>query len=188
MAKTASLKNRTRSYSISPALARTRQRSEAAAMSGECTRPNRRTQAPPSCSSAGSAAMSFWLSFHQALLGPTGPHQLDDPSDLTCKDSTGQHAVDDPRLSCKQQVGVRVPLPAPNTADHGPEIIALLGRDPRRPQVVALSLLHRADTAGLSASYARALIAQFQAQPPAALQHNGRRPATTAEGSPEAGS
>jgi hypothetical protein len=64
--------------------------------------------------------MSFWLSFHQALLGPTGPHQLDDPSDLSCKD--------------------------------------------------------------------RALIAQFQAQPPAALQHNGRRPATTAEGSPEAGS
>jgi hypothetical protein len=28
--------------------------------------------------------------------------------------------------------------------------------------------------AGLSASYARALVAQFQAQPPAALQHNGR--------------
>jgi hypothetical protein len=34
-----------------------------------------------------------------------------------------------------------------------------------------------AAAAGLSASYARALVAEFQAQPPAALQHNGRRPA-----------
>ena len=31
-----------------------------------------------------------------------------------------------------------------------------------------------AATAGLSAGYARALVAQFQARPPAALQHNGR--------------
>jgi hypothetical protein len=31
-----------------------------------------------------------------------------------------------------------------------------------------------AAAAGLSASYARALVAQFQARPPAALQHNGR--------------
>jgi hypothetical protein len=34
-----------------------------------------------------------------------------------------------------------------------------------------------AAAAGLSASYARALVAQFQAQPPTTLQHNGRRPA-----------
>ena len=34
-----------------------------------------------------------------------------------------------------------------------------------------------AAAAGLSASYARALVAQFQAQPPAAVQDNGRRPA-----------
>jgi hypothetical protein len=47
--------------------------------------------------------MSFCLSFHQALFGPTGAYWLDDPSDLTCKDSTQQHAVDDPLLSCKQQ-------------------------------------------------------------------------------------
>jgi hypothetical protein len=33
-----------------------------------------------------------------------------------------------------------------------------------------------AAAAGLSASYARALLAEFQAQPPTALQHNGRRP------------
>ena len=46
--------------------------------------------------------MSFFLSFHLALLGPTGAHWLDDPPDLTCKDSTGQHAADDPRLSCEQ--------------------------------------------------------------------------------------
>jgi hypothetical protein len=36
------------------------------------------------------------------LLGPTGTRSLDDPPDLSCKDSTRQHAVDDPRLSCKQ--------------------------------------------------------------------------------------
>jgi hypothetical protein len=34
--------------------------------------------------------------------------------------------------------------------------------------------------AGLSGSYARALVAQFQTQPPAALQHNGRPPSTPA--------
>jgi hypothetical protein len=44
--------------------------------------------------------MSFCLSFHLALRGPTGAHWLDDPSDLSCMDSTGQHSVDDPLLSC----------------------------------------------------------------------------------------
>jgi hypothetical protein len=46
--------------------------------------------------------MSFRLSFHLALLGPTGAHWLDDPPDLSCKENTRQHAVDDPRLSCRQ--------------------------------------------------------------------------------------
>jgi hypothetical protein len=50
------------------------------------------------------ARLSFSMSFHLALLGPTGVHWLDDPPDLTCNDSTRQYAVDDPRLSCKQQV------------------------------------------------------------------------------------
>jgi hypothetical protein len=36
-----------------------------------------------------------------------------------------------------------------------------------------------AAAAGLSASYARALLAEFQAQPPTALQHNERRAAPT---------
>ncbi|MDF2743821.1 MAG: hypothetical protein K0S88_5198 [Actinomycetia bacterium] len=36
---------------------------------------------------------------HQPRRGRTGPHWLDTASDLTCKDSTRQHAVDDPRLS-----------------------------------------------------------------------------------------
>jgi hypothetical protein len=49
--------------------------------------------------------MSFHLSFHTASLGPTGAHWLDDPSDVSCKEDTGQHALDDPLLSCKQQVG-----------------------------------------------------------------------------------
>jgi hypothetical protein len=42
-----------------------------------------------------------------------------------------------------------------------------------------------AAAAGLSASYARALIAQFHAQPPTALEANGRRPAP-ADADPEA--
>jgi hypothetical protein len=46
--------------------------------------------------------MSLRLSFHQALLGPTGAHWLDDPPDVSCNDSTRQHAVDDPLLSCNQ--------------------------------------------------------------------------------------
>jgi hypothetical protein len=49
--------------------------------------------------------MSFSLSFHQALLGATGAYWLDDPPDVSCKDSTRQYAVDDSLLSCKQQVG-----------------------------------------------------------------------------------
>jgi hypothetical protein len=52
--------------------------------------------------------MSFRLSFHLALLGLSGPQWLDNPPDLSCQDSTRQHAVDDSRLSCKQQSGVRV--------------------------------------------------------------------------------
>ena len=54
--------------------------------------------------------MSFFLSFHLVLLGPSGAYRLDDGPDLSCQGSTRQPAVDDPRLSCKQQqVGVRVP-------------------------------------------------------------------------------
>jgi hypothetical protein len=49
--------------------------------------------------------MSFCLSFHLAPLARTGAHWLDDPPNVSCKETTRQHAVDDPRLSCKQQVG-----------------------------------------------------------------------------------
>ena len=35
----------------------------------------------------------------------TGAHWLDDPPDPSCQDSTRRHPVDDPLLSCKQQVG-----------------------------------------------------------------------------------
>lgn len=38
-----------------------------------------------------------------------------------------------------------------------------------------------AAAAGLSASYARALVAEFQARSPVALHHNGHRPATAAD-------
>lgn len=46
--------------------------------------------------------MSFRVSFHLALLGPTGAYWLDDPSDVSCKETTRQYPVDGPLLSCKQ--------------------------------------------------------------------------------------
>jgi hypothetical protein len=48
--------------------------------------------------------MSFCLSFHLARLGPTGAHWLDDPPEASCRDSTGEHAVDDPLLSCNSRL------------------------------------------------------------------------------------
>jgi hypothetical protein len=38
--------------------------------------------------------MSFPLSFHRGLLGPTGAHWLDDPPDLACRDRTRQYSTD----------------------------------------------------------------------------------------------
>jgi hypothetical protein len=51
---------------------------------------------------------SFPQSFHQPLLGLTGAYWLDDPPDVSSKDSTQQCRVDDPLLSCTQQRGLRV--------------------------------------------------------------------------------
>jgi hypothetical protein len=36
----------------------------------------------------------------QALLPATTAYWLDEPSDVSCKETTRQHAVDDARLSC----------------------------------------------------------------------------------------
>jgi hypothetical protein len=47
--------------------------------------------------------MSFFLSFHLALLGLSVAYWLDDAPDLSCKDSTRQHPTDGCPLSCKQQ-------------------------------------------------------------------------------------
>ena len=41
----------------------------------------------------------------QAGLRLTGAYWLDDPPDVSCRESTRRYVVDDPRLSCKQQVG-----------------------------------------------------------------------------------
>jgi hypothetical protein len=38
--------------------------------------------------------MSFWLSFHQGLLGLSETYWLDGPSDLSCKETTREHVVD----------------------------------------------------------------------------------------------
>ena len=65
---------------------------------------------PLPCCLSFPTARSFRQSFHTALLGHTGAHWLDGPSDLSSQENTRQHAVDDPRLSCKQQVagGVQI--------------------------------------------------------------------------------
>ena len=49
--------------------------------------------------------LSFQLSFHLALLEPTGAYWLDDLPDVSCQDGTGQHSVDGWPLSCKQWPG-----------------------------------------------------------------------------------
>jgi hypothetical protein len=58
----------------------------------------------------GSRRRSFCWSFHLTLLGPTGPHWLDDPLDVSCKDRTRQHAVDGSLLSCNQLLSRPNPL------------------------------------------------------------------------------
>ena len=72
------------------------------------------------------------MSFHLPLLGLTGAHWLDDPPDVTCKESTGQHAVDSCPLSYN-------PLPAcldrwqsvwQSTRRHQMEYLVLAGLDP----------------------------------------------------------
>jgi len=63
--------------------------------------PDRGLRRPPaSTGRGGRRELSFPMSFHQALLRPTGAYWLDGPPDLSCQDSTRQHAVDDPLLSC----------------------------------------------------------------------------------------
>jgi hypothetical protein len=52
--------------------------------------------------------MSFLLSFHQALLGPTGAHWLDDRSDLSCKESTRQYPAV-PRCLLNSRLGFESP-------------------------------------------------------------------------------
>ena len=47
---------------------------------------------------AGFDWLSFRLSFHQTLLGPTGAHWLDDPPDLSSKDITQHYSADGPLL------------------------------------------------------------------------------------------
>jgi hypothetical protein len=44
--------------------------------------------------------MSFWLSFHLPLLGPTGAYWLDALPDLSCEETTCQHSADGWPLSC----------------------------------------------------------------------------------------
>jgi hypothetical protein len=58
---------------------------------------------------AAKSRKSLRWSFHLAPLGPTGAHWPDDPPDVTCKDSTGQHSTDGCPLSVTSRLAVRVP-------------------------------------------------------------------------------
>jgi hypothetical protein len=83
--------------------------------------------------SGGAAGMSFCLSFHQLLLRPTEAHWPDNLPDVSSKDSTRQHAADDPLLSCNGRVrrasAQRVSRPSP-FASHE-EVTDHSGHDPR---------------------------------------------------------
>jgi hypothetical protein len=59
-----------------------------------------------------SAGRSFCLSFHLALLGPTGAHWLDDPPDRSCKDSTQDYCLDVEHQPTDLAVGGSNPLAA----------------------------------------------------------------------------
>jgi hypothetical protein len=85
--------------------------------------------------------------------------------------------------------------PAPNSAPaprSGAEVLTKRAQAERAYATLSangspISAGQLAAAAGLSASYARALVGQFQTRPPAAVEHNGRRPAVSAaEADPEA--
>ena len=108
-----------------------------------------------------SSWMSFHLSFHLTLLGPTGAYWLDDPFDLSCKDSTQQYPVDDPPLSCKQQVGGSSP---PASSQNG------------RSQAVSVA------SGGDSAEEMSSSVACRAAGAPAPLRYVGVPPASPLAG------
>jgi hypothetical protein len=97
-----------------------------------------------------------------------------DPAAIPAEGSAEQH----PASAELQQPGAEV-LTKRAQAERAYAHLSATGAEVSAGQLAA--------AAGLSASYARALLAEFQAQPPAALQHNGRRPAAAADTDPEAG-
>jgi hypothetical protein len=66
----------------------------------ECAAVPRHRLASVVAESGGLAYLSFCLSFHRASFDWTGAYLLDTASDLSCNDSTGQHALDGCQLSC----------------------------------------------------------------------------------------
>jgi hypothetical protein len=71
--------------------------------------------------------MSFCLSFHLAPFGPTEPHWLDDPPDLSCKDDTQEDSLEGWRLSCKTaNSGSSATQAFDRTPGHASELCSLL--------------------------------------------------------------
>jgi hypothetical protein len=74
------------------------------------------------------------MAVHQPALDRTLAIWLDSEPDLSCKDSTVQHAVDDLRLSSKHQVGVPVPLASSHSLQalmRDPPLVAARWRSTR---------------------------------------------------------
>jgi hypothetical protein len=140
--------------------------------------------------------MSFCLSSHLAPLSPTRAHWLDDAPDLSCKGSTGQHAVDGCQLSCKQQAGGSSPRqlqtaahsrfrgpvdPAPGRRRRHPGWLP----DRRRDPGVAARQLRRAQpavpAAEVSADQAPTAAEPSADQAPASALSTAHTPPTGAE-------
>jgi hypothetical protein len=101
----------------------------------------------------------------------------------------------DPATAAAEPSAEQTPVSAavaPNTAaapQHGAEVLTKRAQAERtyaelNATGAPVSAGQLAAAAGLSASYARALVAQFQARPPTAVEQNGRPAAATAD--PEA--
>jgi hypothetical protein len=109
---------------------------------------------------------------------------VDSTPDLSSANSTQAHWVDGEHQPTDLAVGGSNPSRrAPKPQVNGLGLFALLLGGSERIYAdlsadgAPISAGQLAAAAGLSASYARALIAQFQARLPAAVEQNGRRPA-----------
>ena len=134
--------------------------------------------------------ISRWVNNHQQpddfyrelLSRATGRHRFELFSDEVSADQspTAAEASADPARASAEPPPSGVPAPQP-----GAEVLTKRAQAERAYATLSadgapVSAGQLAAAAGLSASYARALVAQFQTRPPAAVEQNGRRPTAVA--------